>query len=350
MALYKSTVFPSRLCSSVRLELIIRPDPTASNSLKIVLSLPFPLFHLFKYADIPSLSTHAAPSSGFPIVILRAGTHSIFSASYYSYQSYQKGQNYPLNNQEHTGVNFADFVSQIAVQIWIGKVCSSFSAPATLVEVPESFKNYTRHTLKAIQLSNSVSFVALKYVERLRNSQAVLKTSLASKPENILAVALILAAKSLDDSTYTSKTWSDLLSIPLSELNTMEFEFLDAICYNIHVTEKEYLEWLQNLIRLVSQQSNRNSQLATLHTDHNPITSEKRKLEVSINSIANLEYMYSYYHYPPMVQWYHTSPKSRPSYSPEYYMSSVYENGTPYSYHGNMHNYSMHPTCGYGYV
>ncbi|ORX98741.1 hypothetical protein K493DRAFT_313514 [Basidiobolus meristosporus CBS 931.73] len=268
-----------------------------------------------------------------------------FPASYYSYQSYQKSQENSLNNR--SAADFADFVSQAAVQIWIGETEASFPAPVTLAKVPETFKHYTRHTLKAIQLSNSVSLIALKYVERLRRSCVTLKTSLSSKPQNILAIALILAAKYLDDSTYTSKTWSDLLSIPLSELNAMEFEFLDAISYNIHVSDKEYLDWLQSLIRLHVQQPSSLGQYSGFHPDQNPIASEKRKLEVSISSIANWEYMYSCYHYQPlMVQWYHHPSKPRAAYSPEYYM---YESGGSYPYHGNAHNYSMH-ACSYGYV
>ncbi|KAK9764038.1 hypothetical protein K7432_008814 [Basidiobolus ranarum] len=268
-----------------------------------------------------------------------------FPASYYSYPSYPKNQTFSTN--EYMAADFADFVSQMAVQIWTGEACFSFSTPVILADVPGKFKAYTRNMLKAIQLSNSVAFIALKYIERLRKSRATLKTPLNTNPENVLAVAIVLAAKFLDDSTYTSKTWSELLSIPLPELNMMEFEFLDAIKYNLNVAEKEYLEWLQNLIRLVSQQSNRSSRFASLRAKHNPIMGEKRQLEASINSFANMEYMYSCYHYPPMIHWYPhpATPTSSPNYSPNYYTSGY---GNPYA--GNDPNYSLHPACAYGYV
>ncbi|ORX81406.1 hypothetical protein K493DRAFT_320674 [Basidiobolus meristosporus CBS 931.73] len=264
-----------------------------------------------------------------------------FPASYYPY-SYPKKPSHSTNTHEYMATDFADFVSQMAVQMWIGEVCFSFSSPITLTEVPEKFREYTRNTLKAIQLSNSVSFVALKYIERLRKSRATLQTPLKENPEYVLAVAIILAAKFLDDSTYTSKTGQSCC---------MEFEFLDSMKYSLHVTEKEYLEWLQNLIRLVSQQSNRSSRFASLRAKQNPIMGEKRLLEASMNSFANMEYMYSCYHYPPVIHWYPhpNTPKGSPTYSPSYYVPPMYGHAA-YPFPGQEHNYSMHPACGYGYV
>jgi len=58
-------------------------------------------------------------------------------------------------------------------------------------------------------------------------------------------VALMLANKFLDDNTYTNKTWSEVTNIPVSEINTMEMEFLSSLDYELYVSEQQYFEWVR---------------------------------------------------------------------------------------------------------
>jgi len=58
-------------------------------------------------------------------------------------------------------------------------------------------------------------------------------------------VALMLANKFLDDNTYTNKTWSEVTKIPVSEINTMEMEFLSSLDYELYVSEQQYFEWVR---------------------------------------------------------------------------------------------------------
>lgn len=60
-------------------------------------------------------------------------------------------------------------------------------------------------------------------------------------------VALMLANKFLDDNTYTNKTWSEVTNIPVSEINTMEMEFLSSLDYELYVSERQYFEWVRKM-------------------------------------------------------------------------------------------------------
>src|SRR5688572_2490742 len=63
----------------------------------------------------------------------------------------------------------------------------------------------------------------------------------------LFTVSLILANKILDDHSYTNKTWSQVTTIPLLELNQAEQEFLRNCGYELYVSNMEYLDWLRSL-------------------------------------------------------------------------------------------------------
>ncbi|CAG8496943.1 10545_t:CDS:2 [Acaulospora colombiana] len=65
-------------------------------------------------------------------------------------------------------------------------------------------------------------------------------------------VALMLANKFLDDNTYTNKTWSEVTNIPVSEINTMEMEFLSSLNYQLYVSEQQFFDWVRNMVSYVS--------------------------------------------------------------------------------------------------
>ncbi|CAG8519042.1 11523_t:CDS:2 [Diversispora eburnea] len=58
--------------------------------------------------------------------------------------------------------------------------------------------------------------------------------------------------KFLDDITYSNKTWSNIVNIPVTEINTMEKEFLSLLDYRLYVSEQQYFEWICNMLTFVS--------------------------------------------------------------------------------------------------
>ena len=61
----------------------------------------------------------------------------------------------------------------------------------------------------------------------------------------LLAVSLILGSKFLDDNTFVNKSWSDVTSIRVKELNALEMKWLSLISYHLHVELEDGLQsWL----------------------------------------------------------------------------------------------------------
>lgn len=50
----------------------------------------------------------------------------------------------------------------------------------------------------------------------------------------------MLANKTLDDHTYTNKTWSDVTGLSLPALNEGEIEFLQGLEFNLFVSHTAF--------------------------------------------------------------------------------------------------------------
>ncbi|CAG8466891.1 42429_t:CDS:2 [Gigaspora margarita] len=92
----------------------------------------------------------------------------------------------------------------------------------------DAFKKFCRDVISATQVSRSVIHLSLLYIHRMKINNPAIKGQNGSEYRTF-TVALMLANKFLDDNTYTNKTWSEVTNIPVSEINTMEMEFLDGM-------------------------------------------------------------------------------------------------------------------------
>ncbi|CAG8437919.1 2492_t:CDS:1 [Dentiscutata heterogama] len=110
----------------------------------------------------------------------------------------------------------------------------------------DAFKKFCRDVISATQVSRSVIHLSLLYIHRMKINNPAIKGQNGSEYRTF-TVALMLANKFLDDNTYTNKTWSEVTNIPVSEINTMEMEFLGSLNYQLYVSEKQYFDWVQNL-------------------------------------------------------------------------------------------------------
>ncbi|KAF7723554.1 hypothetical protein EC973_001843 [Apophysomyces ossiformis] len=106
-----------------------------------------------------------------------------------------------------------------------------------------AFKSFCQKILKATQISCACIVLALYYIHRLRSAYPAIRASTGSEVR-LFTTALVLANKYLDDNTFTNKTWSDVSSIPVNELNIMEMEFLSALQYNIHIPDQQFFIWV----------------------------------------------------------------------------------------------------------
>ncbi|ORY99736.1 cyclin-domain-containing protein, partial [Absidia repens] len=106
-----------------------------------------------------------------------------------------------------------------------------------------AFKQFCQKLFKATQISCACVILGLYYIHRLRAAYPYIHSSSGSEVR-LFTTALVLANKYLDDNTFTNKTWSEVSSIPVSELNIMEMEFLSALHYNIHLPYDQYFQWV----------------------------------------------------------------------------------------------------------
>ncbi|GAN11836.1 hypothetical protein MAM1_1073d11447 [Mucor ambiguus] len=132
----------------------------------------------------------------------------------------------------------ADFCAVIIPCIWAGSFKRALLSPKRHA----AFKVYVQKVLKATQISCTCMILALHYIQRLRAAYPSIRASIGSEVR-LFTTALVLANKYLDDNTFTNKTWSEVSSIPVNELNIMEMEFLSALNYNIHIPQKQFFAW-----------------------------------------------------------------------------------------------------------
>jgi hypothetical protein len=98
-----------------------------------------------------------------------------------------------------------------------------------------SFRKWVHQVLSATRLPSSTIMLSLHY---LNDRVAHFPESVSSSENQIyrlLAVALILGSKFLDDNTFINRSWSDVTAIKVSELNTLEAKWLEQISWCLHV-------------------------------------------------------------------------------------------------------------------
>ncbi|CEP19318.1 hypothetical protein [Parasitella parasitica] len=132
----------------------------------------------------------------------------------------------------------AEFVAQMVPKIWAG---SSFTSTISTAR-SNAFRLFCQNMIKSTQVSSPCVLVALLYIYKLRTAYPSIRASLGSEVR-LFTTALILANKFLDDNTFTNKTWSEVSSVPLVELNIMEMEFLSALNYKTSVHQAQFFSW-----------------------------------------------------------------------------------------------------------
>ncbi|ORX82202.1 hypothetical protein K493DRAFT_190577, partial [Basidiobolus meristosporus CBS 931.73] len=132
----------------------------------------------------------------------------------------------------------AEFAANMVNYMWNTQL-SSYSSTAST-----DLKAFCSALIFTTEMSSTTILTALQYIHRLKSYCPSAGGNRTSE-YRIFTVALILASKFLDDSTYTNKTWAEVTRIPVRELNSMELEFLSFLDFDLFVSEKEFIHWLQ---------------------------------------------------------------------------------------------------------
>jgi hypothetical protein len=131
-----------------------------------------------------------------------------------------------------------DYVSEMAQEIVMPRS-----------KVSPAFRKFVSGLLSSTRLPSSTILLGLNY---LAKRMTMLNTPTPYKSTDgqvwrMLTIALLLGSKFLDDNTFQNRSWSEVSGIPVSELNSLESEWLVAIDFRLHVdavTDNDYQLWL----------------------------------------------------------------------------------------------------------
>ncbi|KAK9727377.1 hypothetical protein K7432_001909 [Basidiobolus ranarum] len=134
----------------------------------------------------------------------------------------------------------AEFAANMVSYMWNTQLgSSSYTASADL-------KAFCNALIFTTEMSSTTILTALQYIHRLKSYSPSAGGNHWSE-YRLFTVALMLASKFLDDATFTNKVWAEVTRVPVKELNLMELEFLSFVDFDLYVSEREFLHWLQCL-------------------------------------------------------------------------------------------------------
>lgn len=102
--------------------------------------------------------------------------------------------------------------------------------------VSPAFRRYVSQILSSTRLPSSTILLGLYYLAT-RMQMLSANGNHHKSPASIyrmLTIALLLGSKFLDDNTFQNRSWAEVSSIPVAELNTMELEWLFDFEWTIH--------------------------------------------------------------------------------------------------------------------
>lgn len=110
------------------------------------------------------------------------------------------------------------------------------------IACPIKASDYMNRIVQYTMCSACCIIVAVVYLERLKKVVGP-RTRVYLHSYNIqrlFAVAVMLAAKYLDDLHFDNKHWAEVAGIQLHELNRLELEMLFELCFDLGISRKEY--------------------------------------------------------------------------------------------------------------
>ncbi|KAI9704345.1 MAG: hypothetical protein M1836_007207 [Candelina mexicana] len=108
--------------------------------------------------------------------------------------------------------------------------------------VSPAFRKYVSQILSSTRLPSSTILLGLYYLSTRMTMLSAAGRYKASSGQvyRMLTISLLLGSKFLDDNTFQNRSWSEVSGIAVSELNTLEVEWLVAIEWNLHVNPFEH--------------------------------------------------------------------------------------------------------------
>jgi hypothetical protein len=117
--------------------------------------------------------------------------------------------------------------------------------------VSPAFRKFVQGLLSSTRLPSTTILLGLNYLARRTNMLNATGQYKATDGQvwRMLTIGLLLGSKFLDDNTFQNRSWSEVSGIAVSELNTLEHEWLSAIQWNLYVNldeSEDFKAWIQN--------------------------------------------------------------------------------------------------------
>ena len=160
-----------------------------------------------------------------------------------------------LDYQMEDMVEFVSKIAQGMYDIYASRICladidMTRSVLRSESPVHSDFRKYVSQILSSTRLPSSTILLGLHYLaERMTLLSNSGKYNHGSgQVYRMLTTALVLGSKFLDDNTFQNRSWSEVSSIPVRELNVLEVEWLTDIKWNMHINPDDpegFLLWHQ---------------------------------------------------------------------------------------------------------
>ncbi len=175
--------------------------------------------------------------------------------------------------------DMVDFVSQTAqgmYDIYASKICLADIDMARSVLTSKSpvhpdLHTYVSQVLSSTRLPSSTIILGLYYLAKrmtLLSANGTFNHG-SGQVYRMLTIGLLLGSKFLDDNTFQNRSWSEVSNIPVSELNTLEVEWLSAIRWNMHINPDDpegFLLWRQQWQTFLSHRATRKVEQSLAHS------------------------------------------------------------------------------------
>uniref|UniRef100_A0A8H7ND65 Cyclin N-terminal domain-containing protein n=1 Tax=Bionectria ochroleuca TaxID=29856 RepID=A0A8H7ND65_BIOOC len=127
---------------------------------------------------------------------------------------------------------------------------------ATRVVTPDAvitpaFRKFVSQILTSTRLPSTTILLGMNYLAKRINSMKSQGPYKATEGQvwRYLTVSLLLGSKFLDDNTFQNRSWSEVSGISVSELNSLEFDWVQSMSWRLYVNldlSKDYQAWLEN--------------------------------------------------------------------------------------------------------
>lgn len=222
-----------------------------------------PAFHSYQAANsLPPIQSYYEPMGAPILPPLRINDHYSFSDDYQRRLQHEQQTAVAREQQRHSakeekatgGVSakldydmerMTDFVTEATQTmyalhlspIFVADVDVTRSFNHSMQSLP-SFRKWVHQVLSATRLPSATILLSLHYLnERVAHFPETVSTS-ENQIYRLLAVALILGSKFLDDNTFINRSWSDVTAIKVTELNQLEMKWLQLLDWHLHVDLK----------------------------------------------------------------------------------------------------------------